>query len=249
MNPDLNMPLLLQLELQNQIRGPVSNGFQIFKKEAELIQNEYPGLKLDADEMTNAPCLSGIIQLESENGDVIDRYKLKIVAIPEYPTRFPYVFETEGRIPLNIDWHVYPNDGHCCISSFPEEILTCKKGINLRDFIENHLKPYLFSQKYREDNGFFLLERAHGVKGNVQFFIDAFKTNDLILIVNGLRFIKKRKEPNRVSLCFCESGQKFRNCHRETYRMLSIFSDHEIEFFINMIVRYGYASSLINTLL
>lgn len=133
----------------------MNNGFQIFSKEAELIQNEYPGLKFDIDEKSGEPHLSGIIQLLSENRSLIDSYTIKISAIPEYPCRFPLAFETGGRIPLNIDWHVYSNDGHFCISSVPEEILICRKGINLRTFIEDHLMPYLFNQKYREENGFF----------------------------------------------------------------------------------------------
>lgn len=231
----------LQLELLFLIRGQVNNGFQIFRKEAELIQNEYPGLKLDADEKNGAPCLSGIIQLFSENRSLIDSYILKIVAIPDYPSSFPYVFETGGRIPINIDWHVYP-DGHFCISSIPEEILFCKKGLNLRYFIENHLKPYLLNQKYREDNGFFLKERPHGNRGNVQFFIEIFKTKDLMIIAKGLNFIKKRVKPNRVSLCFCGSGQKYRKCHKETYRMLSAFTDHELDYFIDIIFKYYYNS-------
>ena len=217
----------------------MNDGFQIFRKEAEVIQNEYPSLALGFDEKSGVPYLSGIIQLLSENDLLIDSYILKIVAVPEYPTRFPHVFEIGGRIPINIDWHVY-SDGHFCICSIPEEILVCKKGIKLHGFIEDHLKPYLFNQKYREDNGFFLNERPHGIEGNVQFFIEVFKTNDLLVIANGLNFIKHRKEPNRVSLCFCGSGIKYRKCHRESYRMLSAFTNQQLDLFITMILKFGH---------
>ena len=229
----------LQLELLDQIRGLVNRGYEIFKKEAELVQLEYPGLTLDVDDKDGAPCITGIIQLENDTGIIIDNYKVKIVAIPNYPTRFPHVFETGGRIPINIDWHVYPDDGHFCISSIPEEILTCREGIILPTFIKNHLEPYLFHQKYREDNGFFLHERPHGNKGNIQFFTDIFKTNDLGVIVKYLSFIKLRKEPNRVNLCFCESGEKYRKCHRQIYRRLSEFTNQELDSFISMILKYG----------
>lgn len=217
----------------------MNNGFQIFKKEAEFIQDEYPGLKLCADDESGAPCISGIIQLEDEKGFLIDGYKIKIIATTEYPSRFPYIFETDGRIPINIDWHVYPDDGHFCISSIPEEILICKYGISLNSFIENQIKPYLFNQKYREVHGFFLKERPHGNKGNIQFFIEVFETNDLAAIVKGLIFIKQRNEPNRVSQCFCGSKQKYRKCHRETYRTLSAFTNQELDYFIDMILKFG----------
>ena len=129
--------------LQHQIPGQVNNSHLIFKKEAEFIQNEYPGLMLDGDDMSIAPSISGIIQLEDAKGFFIDSYTIKIVPPADYPNHFPYVFETGGRIPINVDWHVYP-DGHCCISSIPEEMLICKNGINLRSFIENQVKPYLY---------------------------------------------------------------------------------------------------------
>ena len=224
---------------QNQIPGQVNNGFQIFKKEAESIQNEYPGLMLDTYAKNATPSIAGVIQLEDEKGSFIDSYKLKIVTTTDYPNQFPHVFETGGRIPINIDWHVYPDDGHCCISSIPEEILICKNGISLNSFIENQLKPYLFNQKYREVHGFFLKERPHGNKGNIQFFIEVFQTNDLTTIVKWLIFIRQRNEPNRVSKCFCGSNQKYRKCHRETYRILSSFTNQELDYFIDMISKFG----------
>jgi hypothetical protein len=224
---------------QNQTPGQLNNGFQIFKKEAESIQNEYPGLMLDIDAKNATPSISGIIQLEDEKGSFIDSYKLKIVPTTDYPNQFPNVFEIGGRIPINIDWHVYPDDGHCCISSIPEEILICKNGISLNSFIENQLKPYLFNQKYREVHGFFLKERPHGNKGNIQFFIEVFQTNDLTTIVKWLIFIRQRNEPNRVSKCFCGSSQKYRKCHRKTYRTLSAFTNQELDYFIDMILKFG----------
>lgn len=215
----------------------MKNAFQIFINEAELIQNEYPGLKLDVNDKNRAPYISGIIQLKSDGGLFIDSYTIKIIPTEEYPRRFPYVYEIAGRIPKNIDWHVYPDDGHWCIISIPEEILICKKGISLHSFTENHVKPYLFNQKYREVHGFFLKERPHGNKGNVQFFIEAFKTSDLMTIINGLVFIKQRNEPSRVSDCFCGNGQKYRKCHREIYRILSECTNQELDLFINMILK------------
>lgn len=224
----------LQAQL-DQILGQVNDGFLIFKKEAEVIQVYYPDLTLDVFENDKLQGLSGTIQLEDEKGSFIDCYKIKVIPTLEYPYRFPHVFETGGRIPNNIDWHVYP-DGHCCISSIPEEILICKNGISLSGFIENQLKPYLFNQKYRELNGFFLKERPHGNEGNIQFFSEVLKTKDLNSILNGLKFIRQRKVPNRVSKCFCGSNLKYRKCHREAYHRLSAFNDKELDVFINMIM-------------
>lgn len=217
----------------------MNDGYKIFRKEAELIQNVYPGLKLSLDNLIyGAPIILGKIELLTEYGSYIDSYQLKIVAVPEYPTKFPLVYELDGRIPKNVDWHVYPNDGHFCICSQPEEILACKKGLNLHSFIEDYIKPYLFSQKFREDKGYFLRERSHGKEGVIQFFMEVFESRDLMKIVHGLSFIKYRKEPNRVDVCFCGSGKKYRKCHKDTYRKLSLFSDIELDYFIELFLNW-----------
>lgn len=148
------------------------------------------------------------------------------------------VYEIGGRLPINIDWHVYESDGHCCIKAFPEEVLICKSGITLESFIEEQLRPYFYNQKHREVNGFFLNERSHGVKGNVEFFEEVFKTKNIQIIISGLEFIQLRKEPNRVQTCFCGSGKKYRKCHQKTYRTLHLFSDEELKFWINFLKLY-----------
>jgi len=217
----------------------VSNGFQIFRKEAESIQHGYPGLTLADDEKDTAPSISGMIQLKDQNGIHIDSYKIKIVPTIDYPNSFPYVFEIDGRIPRNNDWHIYTEDGHCCISSFPEEILNCKNGISLSLFIENQVIPFFFNQKHRELYGYFLKERPHGIEGNIQFFCETFRIRDLSTIIKCLIFIKQRKEPNRVSRCFCGSGLKYRKCHRETYRVFCAFNNNELNYFIEMVTRFS----------
>lgn len=224
-----------------QTPGLMYKGLEIFQDESVNIHECFHGLNMDTCLQHEHPTISGFLQLvDVSDGTVIDRYNIRIVAVPEYPLRFPHVYEIGGRIPKNIDWHVFPNDGRCCLATIPEEILTCKKGVNLLGFIEKIVTPYFFSQRYREDHGFFLKERAHGDKGNIEFFAEIFKTNDLLLIANGLNFIKKRKEPNRVSSCFCGKDQKYRKCHQEAFRTLSAFSDQELELFIQMILKYHW---------
>jgi len=179
--------------------------------------------------------ISGELKLHDDQGSCIDSYFIRIVPSEKYPFQFPHVFETGGRLPYNIDWHVFP-DGHCCLKSIPEEALLCKQGITLPWFIEHQVKPYFFNQKYRELNGYYLKERSHKMEGNIEFFEDVFRTNDLIKIAQGLLFIKGRKKPNRVSKCFCGSGMKYRKCCREAYRSLSKFTDEELELYIRMII-------------
>lgn len=206
-----------------------------FRKAAETIEKDFPSLHYV--EIDNAvPAVAGDLVLLDEVGGVLDTYQIVIKETQLFPKRFPFVYEVGGRIPHNIDWHVF-NDGHCCIKSIPEEILLCKGGMSLPTFVREQVVPYFFNQKHREMHGFFLHERSHGLRGNIEFFEDLFGTKDAQTILQWLLFIKKRREPNRVNECFCGSGRKYRKCHREVYRKISGYTDEELNWFINMVLR------------
>lgn len=208
------------------------DSYELFKKEAHELISLHPKLNYYQDD-TGTPSVSGYIDLEDEHVGLIDSYQIIITCTPLYPKRFPYVFEKEGRIPINVDWHVH-KDGHCCICSIPDEVIVCQGGITLSSFYEEQVKPYFFNQKHREVHGYFLKERSHG-KGNFEFFVDLFKTEDAVLIKQWLNYIKDNNEPNRVQKCFCGSEIKFRKCHRNAFRLIKALPIDEIENFIQLV--------------
>ncbi len=209
-----------------------------FEYEAQNIHEHFPELKYTKDQSGQA-CVTGDIVLTDQQGAIVDRYSVQILSSDDYPRNFPLVFEIGGRIPRNVDWHIFPESGRCCICTLPEEMLLCKKGITLISFIENQVRPYFFAQKFREMEGYFLNERSHGNQGIVEFFEEIFKTKDLNTIIRGLIFIKQRKEPTRRDSCFCGSGIKYRKCHREAFRHLSEFTDIELEKFARIAIEYS----------
>lgn len=211
----------------------MNNGFLLFKNEASALLDQYLTFNYVENE-EGVPALAGMLLLTDDQGKEIDRYQIKIVCSPDYPATFPLVYETAGRIPINIDWHVFA-DGHACICSIPEEIIACSKGIKLGSFIEDYVQPYFFNQKHREMHGFFLKERAHGQFGNLQFFMEVFKTKDLRHILNILTYIKSNPEPNRVQDCFCGSGKKYRKCHREVFQLFKPLPIQVLNKFIQFI--------------
>lgn len=211
-------------------------GIQLFKSEAKLIQAHFPDLFYSEDE-EGVPCVQGKLVLLDKHGAYIDHYEIRIVPTKFYPTRFPHVFEIGGRIPINFDWHVFEQDGHCCIKSLPEEILICKSRINLLTFIQDEVIPYFFNQKFRDIHGYFLKERSHGDEGPIEFFKEKFKTKNLGIILKGLALIREQKLPNRVAKCFCNSGLKYRNCHREALKELSKFNNIELDHFGEMLLK------------
>ena len=199
------------------------------------IPAHFPGLQYLEDE-TGQVSIEGSLQLYSHEGDLLDTYRIRIVESDHYPYAFPYVYETGGRLPINIDWHVF-QDGHCCIISPPEESLLCKDGIDLSWFIRKQLIPYFFNQKFRETHGYYLNERSHGTMGILEYFYDLFGCHDHHRIARVLYHLLRYPQPERTASCFCGSGLKFRKCCRSPYQVLCRFGLAEKEFYLQLILK------------
>lgn len=196
----------------------MNNAYDSFIVEADEAISEFPELQLYTRE-DSLPYLVGDIDLYDDNNFVYDRYSVRIECTVDYPSSFPYVFETAQRLPHNIDWHVY-GDGHFCLCTPVEEYIHCAKGISLLPFIKEQVIPYLHNQSFREKEGYFLNERSHGWKGTLESVKDILKVKDLKRAETLLTFIYKNNNPSRTAKCFCGSGQKYRHCHREAYQTL-----------------------------
>ena len=191
----------------------------LFEDEARELVGLYP--KLNIVNRLGKITLDGVIELLDEQGDLLDSYQLEIQESDGYPFMFPLVFEIGKKFPVNIEWHVYEGLGNCCIKIPPEEELICKDGLSLKVFIEEQLLPYLFNQTFRRENGYYINERPHGVAGLIDYYGEQLGSKDKREIVKLLGNILFKPELNRVALCFCGSGEKYRRCHRDAYRLLS----------------------------
>src|SRR5690554_1899486 len=140
--------------------GKMNNSWEKFIADSQEVLVQFPGLEFVAPE--NAPpLLTGFIELNDVDGSIYDRYQISVVA-PENPNMwFPSVFENDGRLPHNNDWHVFMG-GRCCIKSVPEQIVLCRKGFSLLQFMSEQVLPYFHAQAFREQHGYYLHERSHG---------------------------------------------------------------------------------------
>lgn len=206
------------------------NGYTIFEEQITAVIEKHKGLSYKNDD--GIPCIFGSLVLTNEYGGIEDTYQFEIKAVENYPNNFPLVFETGGRIPRNVDWHIFEDTGNCCIASPPEEIIICNNGITLLSFIDNQVKNYFYSQIFRNQNGYFLKERSHGNKGWIEFFEETFMTDNIFNIEFGLNQIIEGKKIDRVSFCFCGSGKKYRKCHKKSYDVLSKLSTDNIKLFL-----------------
>lgn len=206
------------------------NGHIIFEEQVTAVIEKYKELSFKIED--GVPCVFGTIILADEYGNIEDTYQIEIKAVIDYPYSFPLLFETGGRIPRNIDWHIFEKTGNCCIASPPEEYIICNTGINLLQFIENQVKNYFYSQTFRNQNGYFLKERSHGNAGWIEFFEETFMTTNIFNIEFGLIQILEGKKIDRVSDCFCGSAKKYRKCHKISYDILSKLTDDNVRMFI-----------------
>ena len=190
----------------------------LFEVEANQLLQEYPAFQIQ--KVGDISVLGGLLELKDKEGNIVDVYQIEIHP-GNYPNRFPRVCETGGRIPRNIDWHIYESTGHCCLKVPQEEILICNNGISLSEFLKSQVIPYFFNQTFRYSNGYFLNERSHDVKGILEFYFEILKTKNPNNVLITLRYIINNTEPNRVAICFCDSGEKYRKCHRNSFRLLT----------------------------
>ena len=206
------------------------NSKQLFISEVKKLNLSFFDFSLDEE----SSCIVGDIHLPDEKGNFIDSYNIRVEINSDYPNSLPLVFETQKRIPKNIEWHIFP-DGHCCIVTPPEESIICKRGFTIEEFIVKYVLPYFHNQLFRELNGFFLNERSHGNKGIKEYFTSQFRNKNITQISDWLLFIAKRKEPNRIANCFCGSRRKYRKCHRDVYRELGRLSTRELIYYSKLL--------------
>lgn len=189
-----------------------------FAEEALEATSSFPDLQLCIRE-DSLPYLIGNLVLVDENNVMYDKYSIRIEYPNDYPNSFPLVYETNQRLPHNIDWHIYV-DGHFCICTPIEEYIYCAKGITLTSFIQKQVLPYLHNQSFREKEGYFLNERSHGSMGILESLYDILHINDLTKVYSTLIHIYRNSKPLRTSKCFCGSDRKYRYCHKKEYEAL-----------------------------
>ncbi|QEC40241.1 SEC-C domain-containing protein [Pseudobacter ginsenosidimutans] len=211
----------------------MSADLSLFNREAALLVQEYPELE-HVMIQGEIPFVHGQLLLKDEEGDLITEYSIRMEPGPDYPNWFPWVFETGGRIPINIDWHIFENKGNCCIASAPEEALICRKGITLTSFVRFQVIPYFFNQLHRERMGFFLNERSHGNLGHLEFFMEEFETKDVSIVIKLLNEARSRKEPKSNSRCICGSKRKYQKCHRSAVRKIAALTNMELDHYLKI---------------
>lgn len=135
----------------------MSNAYSIFVSQLEDTIKVFPSLQ--RRHVGEYEILKGIIPVIDTDGKHWEEYEIEIHCSIKFPFEFPILFETSNKIPKIGDWHIYEDTLSCCVKVKPEEIILCKDGITIIEYIQEQVRPYLFNQTYRRIEG-------HYVNGN-----------------------------------------------------------------------------------
>lgn len=155
--------------------------------------------------------LKGILDIKNSNNATIWSYSVEIKNGWMYPYRFPMAYEVGGDIPRGCDFHKYHND-LLCMDVEASEILKCRKGLHVTDFIKQELIPHLANQLYKKQIGQYVNEYKHAEDGIRQFYQECFENKECSDWIISLKNFSSQK-PSRNHPCYCGSGKKYKRCH------------------------------------
>ncbi len=180
--------------------------------------------------------------VHSSDQYIIDCYQIRI----EYcDTRFiPIVYETAGRLKKfarqrNMelaDLHIN-FAGDLCLCPKPLEKVKLANSYTIEDFFKLMLIPFFYAQSYFEKYSKWpWKDYSHGDPGIVECFAayiskvqekKAFIENTVnSLNVKNQMIVRSADQITRQALCFCNSGNKFRNCHHGAWMSVKILKKY-----------------------
>lgn len=202
--------------------------YELFVKQLAETEAEYPklGRKLIDDRFV----LTGELEVIDKKGKLWETYGVEIHYTNGFPHRFPWLYETSGKIPKIGDWHIYEDTLTCCVKVEPAEIIRCIKGITIVEYIKEEALPYFFNQTHRKVEGYYVNgEYGHGPAGICQFYSEELNTGtDLKKMLQLMHYIATHERPDRTAKCFCGNKAKFRQCHRAAFEKLKLIGNHNV---------------------
>ena len=188
------------------------NNPSMFVDFKNIITKEYPGLELINE--NNVISLEGIIFLK-KGSKIYDKYEVRIEIPCDFPKSVPLVWETGHRIPKDSSGnrHFNPADGTACLFVPEERYRFFPETGNIREFIENAVRPFFKSQTYYEKKGDWPFgQLPHGHLGRLDFWADELGIDNNKSILKFLEYVIK-KEIKGHWRCYCDSGKALRDCH------------------------------------
>lgn len=211
---------------QNHIS--ITESYKLFCFQLKQVVVKYPDLRIRETE--GIKYLKGILNIPDDDGNIVGNFLIEVHLAKDFPYRFPYLLEIGGLIPNEADWHKYSNSG-CCITVDAKEKLVCRNGLHLIEFIETHAIGFFANFIFRKENGHYKNgDYGHGIIGLDQFYTEILKTPNRKLwwryfenVFKNLSYNNNRNDP-----CFCDSGKKFKHCHKIVFNDLREIGEDQV---------------------
>lgn len=188
----------------------------VINRQIAMVRHSYPDAVYLPDE--NALTLPFRLDATYEEIRIVRDCQLRIIMDEHYPHSLPRVYETSGAIPDGFI-HRYV-DGSLCFGVPTQVFYEHPGGIELLDLIRGPITQCLYSAFFQEEYGRMPFgERAHGVRGKLQFYEDIFSTVEPKEVLALLRYAAAGIY-HGSDKCPCGSGQQVWKCHGPILRRL-----------------------------
>ena len=156
------------------------------------------------------------ICFQIENEIFEDYFALEISIPDSFPDDIPTVRTTDRKIHAdNYKGHVYP-DGQFCLELDTVIVAFLQYNHNLLSFLTRFLDTYLCGfLYYQEHNCMPFGEHKHGVLGLMDYYCELFEITDINIAYLLLTCVFKENLKGHIQ-CPCQSGKRYRDCHRKT---------------------------------
>lgn len=213
------------------------DSYSNFSQQLNDVVKKYPNLTIKSK--NGISYLKGILDITNDENIDVGSFSIEIKWKAGFPYCFPILFEVGNDIPNIDDWHKYA-DSSCCITVEADEILECKNGITLLQFIKNHAFPHLANQLYRKKFGTYKNgEFSHGISGIIQYYNGLMKTSNSEKWIEyfDIAFRGKKIKCGRNDLCFCGSKDKYKKCHNKVFETLHSIGYKQVLKDLKMIIK------------
>lgn len=212
-----------------------SNDIRRFKDDIAFAIKHYP--ELEVSYIGRRPSsLEGHLSVIDKDLEVRGEFNVRINIPPNYPHGFPTMRELGKIIPREIDRHINA-DGSCCLTILQKQILEVRRGITIKDFIDQYSIPYLANQIYFEEYGEWANgEYLHGNEGIAQFYLEEIQVSEYTEVLNVLAIVLNYNKIERNQTCYCGSNLKFKKCHLDLIENLSLIGIKQLKHDYEMIL-------------
>lgn len=154
--------------------------------------------------------IEGSLDVIDDEGSFWDTYDVKIIVPNRFPDQLFEFQETGKKIPKGPEWH---NNDSCCLSTNAVMFSEMLGNVTLLNWLNRFVHPFLANHVFKLKTGQYANEEFdHGDAGIIQGYYKVFRTNDLSIVLEKLKFITGTKSLGRNDPCFCSSGKKYKHC-------------------------------------